>query len=377
MATPIKLDFQDDYNPLKVAGDGRIRNGKDLRDVLVAILVDGITELGGSLGWTLVLDEETGFVLRNAHPTQPKDWHFYTWDDVALASETEGLIVRCSDSATGLRSGSGFYPPLVDAADMRPMNSSSSNNWAPMFLIATSSSSSENRGQFTIYATPNNLLILNTAYQLQVDELCDISDKQSTRLDTEFGTMSTGFGHNTFFAGYFKPNGAWADSTILVAHGRNYSTYAHCGNPLFGCDPTDGSYSYARTYVQKDGDGNDGFFPSAIRAPMPYFGFPYSDNPSKSTSLYYQPYYLTHLPTISNLSTDSFFTTKFYVRSFNAWLGELPGFRFVGIKDVPAPTYAGDQITVGSDTLEIYRTCSVSSGQSPIVGVNITEDWDV
>jgi hypothetical protein len=341
MSVPKILKSTDAHAPLTT-----ISSFEDFRTVMKAMLITGIPELGGSLGWTEVFTAADGWAIRDGNTGNTRDWIFRPF----TYSSYKYIDVRGCDTASSAKSGVNVFPSEA----VYPVGGSTETNAKPVIHLHANSTGF----QYTI----NNWVIIATDKVVYFLSECTSSYRADTIEDSN-GWMVSSWGH-------FKAHGANVE-TAMVSGGGYSQYYSGLDYNLFmGTSQSTSPRFIQRTPDSDPGDGALEFNVDADRIAIRRAG---RGTVSVSSGLYSR----SGLPSLTSIE-DPIITSVCWLFHSGVAMGSLPGIKYVNANSLP-PIAQGNVSTLDDGkTYALFRLGGRSSEyQGAAILFNLTDDWDL
>ncbi|MFY0656245.1 MAG: hypothetical protein JXR12_05780 [Neptunomonas phycophila] len=341
MSVPKILKSTDAHAPLV-----SITSFDDVKTILKAMLVDGIPELGGSLGWSEVFSTAQGWVIRDGNTGNTRDWIFRPFVDGSY----KYVDVRGCDTASSATTGVNIFPSEA----VHPVGGTTNKNSKPVMHIHNNSTGSS----YTI----NNWAVIATEKFVYFITDCSSSYRADTIDDTS-GWMMTTWGH-------FKAHGANVETAMV--QGGGYSQY-YSGldyNMFQGTSTTVIPRFIQRTPDSDPGDGALEFMVDADRVAIRKSGKgavtvgTWLDNRSG-------------LPSLTSID-DPIITSTCWIYHNSVAMGSLPGLKYINANQLPPIAQGNISTLADGKNYAIFRVggrSSVTYGAAILI--NLSDDWDL
>lgn len=337
---PKVLQSTDAFAPVTI-----IETFDDLKNVLKAMLVTGIPELGGSLGWTEVFDDVDGWVIRDANTGNTRDWIFRSFMDAAYHM----VDVRGCDTASSSTTGVNIFP----AEAMRPVASTSHENSSPVISLFNNSDTPDYKiSSWAIVATEKFVYLFTE---------CTSSYRGQYLNDTN-GWCVTTWGH-------FKAHGANVETAMVSGSGYSqyYSTLDY--NLVMGTSETVAPRFIQRTPDADPGDGALDFYVDADKVAIRKAG-------AAAISIAANIDSRSGLPHLTSID-DPIITSVMWIEHNNVILGSLPGVKYINANALP-PIGQGNISTLadGKNYMLVRAGGRSSANSGSAMLINLTDNWD-
>ncbi len=339
MSVPKILRATDAHAPLTT-----ITSYDDFKTIIKAMLVDGIVELGGSLGWTEVFSDTDGWVLRDGNTGNTRDWIFRPFQD----DNYTYVDIRGCDNASSSTTGVNIFPTEAT----RAVGGTANENASPVIPIYASATASST---FDI----SNWVIIATDRFVYFFSECVSSYRRDTIDDT--------YGWNVSAWGHFKAHGANVETAMVSGCGRS-SYYSSIDYNLFMGSSTSSCPRFIQRTPDADpGDGAIQYYVDADRVAVRRAG-----KGTLSISSWLDT--RSGLPPLTSID-DPIVTSTCWLLVSGVAMGSLPGIKYINANELPPIAQGNVSTLADGKSYAIFRIGGTSDYRGAAILVNLTDDW--